>query len=173
MIKQCNNFIPLVSVNVIVKQTATSTLEVVKTLSYQANIIISVFKMHVYRAFHDALGPGLEAILKPSKPEAKAAVSLRLSALSYQHSPYKSWCGKRLDLTQSCLLFTAKGLGVGLKGTSTKKYCIFCLFVCCFYIFFCLLVNTGLMITEYKSHYLNKDNLNCNQHRNDHRKKIK
>lgn len=88
--KQRNNFIPLVAVNVKVKQSATSTLEVVKNLSYQANIIISVFKMHVYRAFHVALGPGLKAILKPSKPEAKAAVSPRLSALSYQHSPYKS-----------------------------------------------------------------------------------
>lgn len=77
-----NRFLPLVSVNVIVKHTATSTLEVAKILSYQANIIISVFKMQVYRAFHVALGPRLKVILKPSKPEAKAVVSPRLSALS-------------------------------------------------------------------------------------------
>lgn len=87
MIKKSNNFIPLVSVNVIVKHTPTSTFGVIKNLSYQANIIITVFKMHVYRAFHDALGPRLKAILKPSNPEAKAAVSRRLSALSYQHIP--------------------------------------------------------------------------------------
>lgn len=135
MIKQSNNFIPSVSVNVIVKQTAKSTLEVVKNSSYQANIIISVFKTHVYRAFHVALGPGVKAILKPSKPEAKAAVSPRLSALSYQHSPYKSWCGKRLNLTQSCLLFTAKGLRFALKETSTKKYCK-CFFVWLLYLYF-------------------------------------
>lgn len=67
-----------------------STLEVVKILGYQVNIIISHFKMHVYRAFRVALGPRLKEILKPSNPQAKAAVSPGLSALSYRHSPYKS-----------------------------------------------------------------------------------
>lgn len=46
--------------------------------------------MHVYRAFRIALGLGLKAISKPSNPQAKAAISPGLSALSYQHSLYKS-----------------------------------------------------------------------------------
>lgn len=78
--------------------------------------------MHVYRAFRVALGSGLKAILKPSNPQAKAAVSPGLSALSYRHSPYKSGCGKILDLTQSCLLFAVRGLGSALKGTFRKKH---------------------------------------------------